>query len=51
VQMRVDDSYTGEPDNPTHSYTASYHGPVMLCLTDNHGSAMTCTVHVDVDII
>ena len=25
----VDDSYAGDPDNPTHSYTASYHGPVM----------------------
>ncbi len=47
----VDDSYTGDPDNPTHSYTASYHGPVLLRLTDNHGSEMTCTVYVDVDII
>jgi len=47
----VDDSYTGDSDNPTHSYTASYHGPVMLRLSDNHGSAMTCTVYVDVDII
>ncbi len=47
----VDDSYTGDPDNPTHSYTASYHGPVMLRLSDNDGSEMTCTVHVDVDII
>ena len=47
----VDDSYTGDPDNPTHSYTASYHGPVLLRLSDNHGSAMTCTVYVDVDII
>ena len=47
----VDDSYTGDPDNPTHSYTASYHGPVMLRLSDNHGSAMTCTVYIDVDIM
>ncbi len=47
----VDDSYTGDPDNPTHSYTASYHGPVMLRLSDNHGSEMTCTVYIDVDII
>ncbi len=47
----VDDAYTGDPDNPTHSYTASYHGPVMLRLSDNDGSEMTCTVYVDVDII
>ncbi len=47
----VDDSYTGDPDNPTHSYTASYHGPVLLRLSDNHGSEVTCTVYVDVDII
>jgi len=47
----VDDSYTGDPDNPTHSYTASYHGPVLLRLTDDHGSEVTCTVYVDVDII
>ena len=47
----VDHSYTGDPDNPTHSYTSSYHGPVMLLLIDNHGSEMTCTVYVDVDII
>ncbi len=47
----VDDSYTGDPDNPTHSYTVSYHGPVMLRLSDNHGSEITCAVFVDVDII
>jgi len=48
----VDDFYTGDPDNPTHSYTAFCRGPVMLRLADNHGSEVTCTVYyVDVDMI
>ena len=47
----VDDAYTGPPDNPTHSYTEDYIGPVNLKLTDNHGAESYCLVTVEVDII
>ena len=47
----VDDAYTGPPDNPTHSYTEDYIGPVTLKLTDNHGAESLCSMDVEVDII
>ena len=45
------DSYTGNPNNPTHAYTQSYTGPVMLKVIDNHGAESVCTVTVVVIII
>ena len=44
------DSYTGPPNHPTHSYTQSYTGPVMLKVIDSHGAESVCTVTVVVII-
>jgi hypothetical protein len=47
----VDDSYTGDPANPTHEYTSDYEGPVNLRVSDPHAASSTCTALVIVDII
>jgi hypothetical protein len=46
----VDDSYTGDPANPTHNYTSDYTGPVNLRVTDNHSASSTYTWTIVVDI-
>jgi DNA-binding beta-propeller fold protein YncE len=46
----VDDSYTGDPVNPTHNYTSDYTGPVNLRVTDNHSASSTYSRAVVVDI-
>ena len=43
-----EDSYTGDPDNPTHTYTEDYSGWVNLRLTDGVGGEAICSVEVDV---
>ena len=47
----VDDSYTGDPVNPTHEYTSDYNGPVHLRVTDPHQASSECLKLVIVDII
>jgi hypothetical protein len=46
----VHDSYTGDPDNPTHICYASYTGPVHVKVTDGHGGESICTVSVQVTV-
>ncbi len=46
----IDDSYTGPDNNPTHTYTDDYHGPVFLRLTDSDDLSNMCTVEVQVRI-
>jgi len=46
----VDDAYTGDPDNPTHSYTETYVGDVFLKVTDLQDEFSICTVFVEVFI-
>jgi len=47
----VDDSYTGDPDNPTHEYTETYHGFVFVKVLDLNDEESICHVQVDVEII
>jgi len=47
----IDDSYTGPDNNPTHTYTDDYIGPVFLRLTDSDGLGMMCTVEVQVFVL
>jgi len=47
----VDDSYTGTPDHPTHSYTQNYTGPVNLKVTDLNEEESLCTEIVSVIIL
>jgi hypothetical protein len=46
----VHDSYTGDPDNPTHTYYISYTGPVHVKVTDGHDGESICTVAVQVTV-
>ena len=47
----VDDSYTGTPDHPTHSYTQNYNGPVFLKVSDLNEEESLCTEIVNVNIL
>ena len=46
----VHDSYTGDPDNPTHIYYVSYTGPVHVKVTDGHDGESICSVNVQVTV-
>ena len=47
----VDDSYTGDPDNPTHEYTQSREYTVNLMVTDNYQGECETSVLVSVRIM
>ena len=47
----VDDSYTGDPDNPTHEYTRSGEYTVNLMVTDNYQGECETSVLVSVRIM
>jgi len=43
-----DDSYTGDPDNPVHIYTADYSGEVCVKVSDGKGGVSECCIDVEV---
>jgi hypothetical protein len=45
-----DDSYTGDPDNPTHTYTEDFTGDVCLLLQDDTDGESECCVSVEITI-
>ncbi|MFH1675530.1 MAG: PKD domain-containing protein [bacterium] len=42
------DSYSGSPDNPTHTFYESYSGDVCVKVTDDFGGESICCVPVDI---
>jgi len=44
------DTYTGTPDKPVHTYTADYVGDVCVKVTDGKGGESICCVDVDVTV-
>ncbi len=46
----ADDTYTGSPDKPTHTYTADYVGEVCVKVTDGKGGEAICCADVDVTL-
>jgi hypothetical protein len=43
-----DDSYTGQPDTPTHGFTSNYDGKAYVRVSDGKGGKAVCSIDVQV---